>query len=121
MISHKLAIPFVHKRKHDHGLKMAQLALQHGLLSPTWSVDHLYSAMAVYRRETGIEFRNDDDAMLDKWLHGADAAWKQEIDAKGDKISLAEVLERGIEGGMKAIGLRVATIEVCKGLALGLA
>ena len=36
-----------------------------------------YSAMAVYRELVGIEFDYDDDAHLDKWLDGAEAAWKQ--------------------------------------------
>jgi hypothetical protein len=115
MASQNLANSLVDKQKHDHGLKMAHLALQHRLLSPMWSVDDFYSAMAVYRKEAGIEFRSDDDAMLDKWLSGAEAAWKQEVNAKGDKISLAEVLERGIQGGIKAIGLRLATKTPAEG------
>jgi hypothetical protein len=65
--------------------------------------------MAVYRKVAGVEFSRGDDAMLDKWLDGAHAAWKQEIDSKGDEISLAEALEKAIEGGMKAIGVRLAT------------
>jgi hypothetical protein len=65
--------------------------------------------MAVYREIAGIEFGKDDDAMLDRWLDGADAARKQEVRSKGDKITLAELLDRAIEGGMKAVGSRLAT------------
>ncbi len=83
---------------------MAHLAFEKSLLSPTWGADDFYSAMAVYREAAGIEF-GDDDAMLDAWLDGAGAVWKQEVRDKGDKISLGEVLEKAIEAGMKAIGL----------------
>ena len=88
---------------------MAHAALQKSLSSPEWSSDDFYSAMAVYRKGAGVELSNDDDAMLDSWLDGADAAWKQEVKAKGDNISLAEALDRAIEAGMKAIGVRLGT------------
>jgi hypothetical protein len=107
MESHKSANSVVYKETHARGLQMAHAALQKSLCGLPWSCEDFYSAMAVYRKATGIEF--DDDAMLDKWLDGADATWKREVNSKGDKISLAEALEKAIEGGMKAIGVRLAT------------
>jgi hypothetical protein len=110
MDSHKSANSVVHGETHAQGLQMAHNALQKSLLCRLpWSADDFYSAMAVYRKVAGIDFGNDDDATLDKWLDGADAAWKQEVKCKGDKISLAEALEKAIEGGMEAIGVRLTT------------
>ena len=103
----KPANSVVHEATHFQGLQEAHTALQKSLLSSLpWSSDDFYSAMAVYRKVVGIEFRNDDDAMLDKWLDGADAAWKEEIKSKGDNISLAGALEKAIVGGMRAVGVR---------------
>jgi hypothetical protein len=109
MDSHKSPNSVVHRHTHIQSLQKAHAALQKGLCRPGWSADDFYSAMAVYRKAAGIDFGSDDDAMLDKWLDGADAAWKQEIDSKGDEISLAEALEKAIEEGMKAIGVRLTT------------
>ncbi|HEY2124300.1 MAG TPA: hypothetical protein VGG94_02455 [Chthoniobacterales bacterium] len=93
---------------HAQGLQMAHNALQKSLLCGLpWSSEDFYSAMAVYRKAVGIEFGNADDALLDRWLDGADAAWKKEVKSKGDKVNLAEALEKAIEGGIKAIGLRL--------------
>ena len=101
-----MADSFNYRQKHDFALRMAHLAFQNSLCSPTWGADDFYSAMAVYRKAAGIEL-GDDDEMLDSWLDGADAVWKQEVRAKGDKISLGEVLEKAIEAGIKAVGLRL--------------
>jgi hypothetical protein len=65
--------------------------------------------MAAYRRAAGIEFDDNDDAMLDRWLNGAGAVWKQEIKCRGDSVNLADVLEKAIAGGMRAVGLSVAS------------
>lgn len=98
----------VYGETHAQGLQSAHAALQKCLLcSLPWSSDDFYSAMAIYRKVVGIEF--DDDAMLDKWLDGADAAWRDEVKSKGDRISLAEALEKAIDAGMKAIGVRLMT------------
>lgn len=94
----------IHGQNHAHGLHRAHAALRERLYLSSWGIDDFYSAMEVYREAAGIDFNNDDDAMLDKWLNGADAAWKQELSSKGDKISLAEALEKAIDGGMRAIG-----------------
>ena len=115
MDSHSSANSVVNGETHAQGLRMAHNALQKRLLCGLlWSSDDFYSAMAVYRKVVGIEFDNDDDLMLDRWLDGADAAWKQEVRSKGDNISLAEALEKAIEGGMKAIGVRLATTSSLK-------
>jgi hypothetical protein len=107
MCSHKSSNSVVPKQYHAQGLQRAHAALKKRLSCPTWGADDFYSAMAVYREVAGIEFNKDDDAMLDKWLDGAEAAWKHELKSKGDKISLAEALEKAIEGGIKAIGVRL--------------
>jgi hypothetical protein len=106
MESHKPANPVVHWKTHARGLQMAHAALQKSLAGLPWSSDDFYS-MAVYRKAASIEFGDDDDAMLDRWLNGADAAWKEQVGSKGDNISLGEALESAIEGGMKAIGVRL--------------
>src|SRR5215472_17309068 len=115
MCSQKSGNSVIDGRSHMHGLQMAHAALQKSLSSPEWSNDHFYSAMAVYRTGAGVELGNDDDAMLDRWLEGADAVWKQEVKAKGDNISLAEALDKAIEGGMKAIGVRLGTQRDARG------
>jgi hypothetical protein len=93
----------VSRQIHERAVQSAHNALAEGLRRPTWGADDFYSAMAVYREVAGIEFAGEQDAMLDKWLNGADIAWKEEIDAKGDAINLGEALEKAITAARKAI------------------
>ncbi len=99
----------VPEQSHTRALQRAHRVLEERLCGPTWGADDFYSAMAAYREVAGIEFNDDDDVILDKWLNGADAAWKREIKSKGDRINLAEALEKAIAGGMKAVGVSVAS------------
>lgn len=88
---------------HARALQKAHEALEQRLLGPAWGAEDFYSAMAVYRKVAGIEFSSDDDEMLDKWTHGATDAWRQEVKSKGDKINLAEALEKAIAAGIRAL------------------
>jgi hypothetical protein len=100
--------PVITARDHARGLRRAHAVLKEHLRRPAWSAEDFYSAMAAYRQIAGIEFDRDDDINLDKWVYGADTAWQQEIKARGDRINLAEALEKAIAGGLKAIGASVA-------------
>jgi gluconate kinase len=88
---------------HATAVQRAHAALAQRLCQPSWSADDFYSAMAVYRQAAGIEFSEDDDTALDKWLEAAAAAWMQEVALKGDRINLAEALEKAIAAGITAI------------------
>ncbi len=95
----------VRAHKYPDALRKAHEVLAKRLHCPNWGADDFYSAMAVYRQSSGIEFNSDDDASLDRWLDGAATVWEQELNRKGDSINLAEILEKAIAAGMKAIGL----------------
>ena|SRR5579885_601852 len=104
--SNSLTVP---ERDHVRALHKAHAVLKERLRRPAWGADDFYSAMAAYRRAAGIEFDRDDDLTLDKWVEAAEAAWRQELRHKGDRINLAEVLEKAIAEGLKAIGVSVGS------------
>jgi hypothetical protein len=96
-------------RSHTRALHTAHALLKERLRRPAWSAEDFYLAMETYRKAAGIEFDHDDDSTLDKWVGGADSAWRQQVDTKGDSINLAEALEKAIAGGLEAVGVKVGT------------